>query len=267
VDYDRGEITLRERSSNGKRQLLEDLGADPLRMPFWMTGTHLMFTKGSLDGRQGLNVFMDSGLASSMPLVIVDETVGELGLADRKVDIDGTRFFWVPIESHGIGSLTRGPTQALGNVFVDENPYTRAGFFHDVLVSHQYLRHFGSWTIDFDTMCYYFPADSEGRAEASRSEGGAMTRQGPAEFTVADPQEYVGSYEVAPGVSLEITAADGVVFLQAPGQQRVGMEAVGEDQFLIRLAGATVTFERGSTGEVIALVLDQAGSQTRGTRR
>ena len=55
--------------------------------------------------------------------------------------------------------------------------------------------------------------------------------------------------------------------LQAPGQQKVGMEAVGEDAFLIRLAGAKVTFERNDSGMVTALVLNQAGNQTRGTRK
>ena len=155
VDYERGEITFRERSDRGRQQFLESLEAEPLQMPFWMTGTHLMFTKGSLNGRHGLNIVMDSGLASSMPIVIVEETVEELGIAGQKVDVEGTRYYWVPIQSHGIGPLTRGTTQALGNVFVEENPYTRSGFFNDALLSHQYLRHFGSWTIDFDTMSYY----------------------------------------------------------------------------------------------------------------
>ena len=31
------------------------------------------------------------------------------------------------------------------------------GFIFDALISHQYLRHLGSWTIDFDSMTYYFP--------------------------------------------------------------------------------------------------------------
>ena len=42
----------------------------------------------------------------------------------------------------------------------------------DALVSHQYLRHFGSWTIDFDTFSYYFPGDSESRAVASHTPNG-----------------------------------------------------------------------------------------------
>jgi hypothetical protein len=267
VDYDNGEIIFRERSERGKRQFLESLDGEPLQMPFWMTGTHLMYTKGSVNDRRGLNIFMDSGLGSSMPMVIVDETVQELGIEDKKVDVEGTRYYWVPIESHGIGPMTRGATQALGNVFVEENAYTRHGFFLDALISHQYLRHFGSWTIDFDTMCYYFPADSEERAEKSRTEVAAETATEPGEFELTNPDEYVGSYEIGPGVALEVTTADGVVFLQAPGQQNVGMEAVGEDTFLIRLAGATITFERDDSGAVVALVLDQAGAQTRATKR
>ena len=267
IDYDEGKMIFRERSERGKRQFLASLDDDPLQMPFWLTTTHLMFTKGSLNDRDGLNFFMDSGLGASMPMVIVDETVEELGIADEKVDIEGTQYYWVPIESHGIGPMTRGATQALGNIFVEKNPYSEQGFFLDALISHQYLRHFGSWTIDFDTMSYYFPADSVERAEKSRAEAPAETDAAGAEFEVADPEEYAGSYEVAPGVALEITTADGVVFLQAPGQQKIGMEAVAEDSFLIRLASAKVTFERDDSGAVTALVLDQAGNQTRGTKK
>ncbi len=267
VDYDKGEITFRERSDRGRRQFLDSLDGEPLQMPFWMAATHLMFTKGSLNDRQGLNVFMDSGLGSSMPMVIVNETVEELGIADKKVDVEGTPYYWVPIESHGVGPLTRGAAQALGNVFVEKNPYIESGFFLDVLISHQYLRHFGSWTIDFDTMSYYFPADSVERAEKSRTEAAAEAAVGGEEFEVTNPDEYVGSYEIAPGAVLEVSAADGVVFLQAPGQQKIGMEAVAEDAFLIRLAGAKITFERDDSGAVTTLVLDQAGNQTRATKK
>jgi len=119
------------------------------------------------------------------------------------VDVDGTPYYWVPIESHGIGPLTRGATQALGNVFVEENYYLQAGFFLDALMSHQYLRHFGSWTIDFDTMRYYFPADSEERAATARAEASAETPTEAGDFEVANPEEYVGSYEIVPGVALD----------------------------------------------------------------
>jgi len=265
VDYDKGEIVFRERNARGRTQFLEALDGDPVRMPFWMPGTHLMFAKGSLDGRRGLNMLLDSGLAMSMPMVILDETVEVLGLTDEKVDIEGTKLYWVPLESHGVGGLIRGATQAVGNIFVEEDAYWQFGFMMDALISHQYLRHFGSWTIDFDTFTYYFPPDSPERAAASLS-GGRQEAVGEA-FEVEDPEEYVGGYEVAPGVALEITAADGTVFLQAPGQQKIGMEAVARDEFLIRLANAEVSFERDASGTVVALVLDQGGNQTRGTRK
>lgn len=159
VDYRNKEITLRERSAAGRRQFFEALGdKKPHRMPFFMAETHLMFTKGSLNGRKGLNILMDSGLGASMPLVILNETVEFLGVEKNPIEMAGQKYYWSPIESHGIGSLTRGPTQALGNVMVEENSYWRFGFIFDALISHQYLRHLGSWTIDFDSMTYYFPA-------------------------------------------------------------------------------------------------------------
>ncbi len=270
VDYDKGEITFRERSDRGKQQLLESFeGGDPVQMPFYMAATHLQFAKGSINDSQGLNMLLDSGLGLNMPMVVVDETAEVLGIADKKtpLDVEGYDMYWVPMESHGIGSLTRGASQAVGNIFVEESPYWQFGFLFDALISHQYLRHFGSWTIDFDTMSYYFPADSVERAEKSLREDQPETAAATEEFEVANPDEYVGSYEVAPGVALEITAADGVVSLQAPGQQKVGLEAVAEDTFLIRLAGANITFERDDSGAVTALVLDQAGNQTRGIKK
>jgi len=157
VDYSNKRITLRERSDRGKRQLMETFGGQaPIELPFFMTGTHLMFAKGSLNDHQGLNLLLDSGLAFTMPLVIVNETVEFLGLP--KNPVPNTKFFWSPITSHGLGDMTRGATQALGNVMVEENPYWSHGFLFDALVSHQYLRQLGSWTIDFDAMKYYFPA-------------------------------------------------------------------------------------------------------------
>ena len=266
VDYDVGELVLRERAGPERQEFLASLGGNPVRMPFWMSATHLMYTKGSVNGRSGFNVFMDSGLASSMPLVILDETVEELGISETKVEIEGADYYWVPIETHGIGSLTRGATQALGNVFVEEDAYKSGGFFRDVLVSHQYLRHFGSWTIDFETMSYYFPEDSRERAVSSITS--PDTGVGDDEdFRRGTPEDYAGSYEVAPGVSLEVTVEVGEVFLQAPGQQRVGMQQVGEDAFSIPLANAQVSFERGDAEQVTALVIEQAGTQTRGLKR
>ena len=161
MDYDNRRITLRERTPKALGQVMETFGdTPPVEVPFFMTATHLMFAKGSLNGHEGINYFMDSGLAMSMPMIVVDETVELLGLQTNA--IEGTDYFWTSIESHGLNGLVKGATQAMGNVFVEEDPFWQSGFMMDALMSHQYLWPLGSWTIDFDNMTYYFPAQESG---------------------------------------------------------------------------------------------------------
>ena len=156
VDYVNKRVTLRERSERGRSQLLETFGGQaPVELPFFMSGTHLMFAKGSLNGHGGMNILLDSGLALSMPMVIINETADMLKLPRNPVP--NQKYYWVPLESHGLTGLERGKAQALGNVIIEQNPYWMNGFMFDALISHQYLRHLGSWTIDFDGMKYYFP--------------------------------------------------------------------------------------------------------------
>jgi hypothetical protein len=114
-----------------------------------------MFAKGSLNRHGGMNILLDSGLALSMPMVIINETADLLRLPRNPVP--NTKYYWVPLESHGLTGLERGQAQALGNVIIEQNPFWGYGFMFDALISHHYLRHLGSWTIDFDRMRYYFP--------------------------------------------------------------------------------------------------------------
>ena len=84
---------------------------------------------------------------------------------------------------------------------------------------------------------------------------------------VEDPEAYVGSYEIAPGVALEITTADGILFLQAPGQQKISLQADPDGTFSIPMAGAKVVFEKNDSGEITGLVLNQSGMETRATKK
>lgn len=157
VDYANQRLTFRERSETSRQNLFASYtDAKVVEMPFVLVDTHLQFAKGSLDGHAGLDFLVDSGLAASMPLIVMNETVEELGV--KKNPIPNGSYYWVPIKSHGLGPLLRGETQALGNVIVEEEPYWHLGFIWDALISHQYLKNFPSWTIDFDTMTYYFPS-------------------------------------------------------------------------------------------------------------
>ena len=77
----------------------------------------------------------------------------------------------------------------------------------------------------------------------------------------------MGSYEVAPGVALEVTTADGDLYLQAPGQQKAPLVADVDGTFSIPMAGAQIVFERDNTEGITGLVLKQAGNQTHATKQ
>ena len=151
--------------------------------------------KGQINGHEGLNLFMDSGLAASMPVILVNETTDMFGL--EKNDIEGTPYYWSPLEDHGLQGFSAGAAQALGNIFVEGDNYRSQGFFWDALISHQYLWKLGFWAIDFDTMSYYFPASSDVAGEAD-----APSAEPEAEKTTPNLQQQFWSKRgILPGIS------------------------------------------------------------------
>jgi len=156
VDYANKQMIFRQRNQNGKEQFKASIaGKETVTMPFVLDVTHLMFVRGSLNGTDNLSFFVDSGLAASMPFIGMDGLIEDMGLELTK--IQGTEYSWFKINSLGIGDLIlEKPTQGLAGVMVQENTYWRLGFIWDGLISHQFLKNFGSWTIDFDSMTYIF---------------------------------------------------------------------------------------------------------------
>jgi CubicO group peptidase (beta-lactamase class C family) len=69
---------------------------------------------------------------------------------------------------------------------------------------------------------------------------------------VPRPGDYVGRYEVFPGLVLEVTAARGHLLLGA-GEGDFPLEPRGGDRFFYRLKYAEVRFKRNDGGRVIAL--------------
>ncbi|MCH7489068.1 MAG: retropepsin-like domain-containing protein [Gemmatimonadetes bacterium] len=155
VDYANDQLIFREKSEAGKQQLLASLeGHETVVMPFVLYATHLLFAQGSLNGHEKLIYLVDSGLAMSLPFISVDETLEYLDI--EKTPLEGTPYFLFPIESIGLGPLRQGEAQGLSNVLVEENVYWGQGFIWDGLISHQFLRNYTSWTLDFDTMTFLF---------------------------------------------------------------------------------------------------------------
>lgn len=156
VDYANNRIIFRERSKKGLKQFRESIaGKETTEMPFVLDSTHLMFVRGSLNGAKGLNFLVDSGLAMSMPFVGMDGLIEDMGLELTKVE--GTKYSWFKISSLSMGDLVLDkPAHGLAGIVIEENSYWRFGFIWDGLISHQFLKNFGSWTIDFDSMTYVF---------------------------------------------------------------------------------------------------------------
>ena len=126
-----------------------------------------------------------------------------------------------------------------------------------ILVAHGFLKQF-VWTLDFENRRFLFRS---ARSASPESEGVASGQER------GDLEIFVGSYEVAPGVALEVSVGESGLLLQAPSQQKVHM-TLGEepDTFEIKLAGAVIEFVRDESGRVIELVLHQAGIEQRARR-
>ena len=131
--------------------------------------------------------------------------------------------------------------------------FSFSGVKTDALLSHGFLK-YCVWTIDFDTRTWYLHSTGQ-------------TAAAPVRVEIADADSYVGSYEVAPGVMLEVTTLGGDLYLQAPGQQKAPLVADTDGAFSILMAGAQIVFERDDTGRITGLVLKQAGNQTHATKQ
>lgn len=156
VDYANKQIIFRERGKRGMKQFKASIeGKETVEIPFVLDGTHLMFVHGSLNSTDGLVFLVDSGLAASMPFIGMDGMLEDMEI--ETTPIEGTKYSWFKISSLGMGGLFLDKTaQGLAGIMVGEAPYWRRGFIWDGLISHQFLKIFGSWTIDFDTMTYMF---------------------------------------------------------------------------------------------------------------
>jgi D-alanyl-D-alanine-carboxypeptidase/D-alanyl-D-alanine-endopeptidase len=78
--------------------------------------------------------------------------------------------------------------------------------------------------------------------------------------------EYVGAYEVVPGVRFNITRQGDQLFGQLAGSGALTMYPEAKDKFFLRIIDATVDFERNEQGQVFDVVLHQNGRDTKAKR-
>jgi hypothetical protein len=165
LDYKNGQLVLRERTDDNAGKLRKELkGRIAAEVPFVLKHTHVMIAKGSLNGKTGLNFFVDSGLASSACFSAPIQTLEYVGIPIPETEVDendvgggGGKLASgsFPIKSIGLGPLTQSNVTGEYGAMTPAS-YWSLGFIHDGLISHRFLRQYSSWTLDFDTMTYIF---------------------------------------------------------------------------------------------------------------
>lgn len=165
LDYRNGRIVLRERTASQAKALRGELGANlAAEVPFVLDATHMMMSRGGLNGKEGLTWFMDSGLAADAAFTAPIQTLNYAGIPvpETKMpegSVGGGGGKWASgffdIRSLSVGSLTQTGLRGEYGARPPDS-YWAQGFIVDGLLSHKFLRKYGSWTLDFDSMTYLF---------------------------------------------------------------------------------------------------------------
>jgi hypothetical protein len=81
----------------------------------------------------------------------------ETAISEEAVGGGGGRFTsgLFDLELVGLGELTQGGVKGEYGALTPETYWAR-GYIQDGLISHGFLRQYGSWTIDFDSMTFLF---------------------------------------------------------------------------------------------------------------
>ncbi|MGE0552129.1 MAG: aspartyl protease family protein [Gemmatimonadales bacterium] len=166
LDYANQKLVLRERTAANAAKVRSELGDQLVaEIPFALYATHQMFARGSLNGKDGLTYFIDSGLASDALFTAPIQALQYVGIPvpptkmSEGVGGGGGRY---PEGPFAIQSLALGPLRqtdvggSYGSLAPESYWGGNRGFLQDGLLSHSFLKRYGSWTLDFDSMTYLF---------------------------------------------------------------------------------------------------------------
>ena len=87
-----------------------------------------------------------------------------------------------------------------------------------------------------------------------------------AEVDPAIYKNYVGRYQLAPGVVATMTLENNRLYTQLTGQPRFEMFPEGEQDFFLKVVDAQITFETDDSGQAVAFILHQNGQNPRAPR-
>lgn len=163
IDYENGRLILRERTEENRKAVRDELGSFD-EMSFSMDQVHYMQALGQINGVEGLNFFVDSGLAvPGCGYTLPKQTLDLLGIAEPELiapdenEVGGGGGTWpsgtFDVDTVGLSSLLKVGIRGEYGAF-PQDMHHDFGYLMDGLMSHYYLREFASWTIDFDSMQY-----------------------------------------------------------------------------------------------------------------
>ena len=165
LDYRNQKLILRARTAENARAIRRAIGGDlAAEIPFVLDATHIMLARGELNGKSGMTWFIDSGLAMQAAFTGPVQTLGYTGIPvpETKIPegtVGGGGGKWASgifeIKSLSLGPLRQSDLKGEYGARPPES-YWAQGFIVDGLLSHNFLRKYGSWTLDFDSMTYLF---------------------------------------------------------------------------------------------------------------
>ncbi|MBN8943184.1 MAG: retropepsin-like domain-containing protein [Rhizobiales bacterium] len=164
LDFTGGRIVLRERGTAGARDARAALPRGiAAEIPFALDSTHVMLTRGRINGSGDLTFFVDSGQTRgrdnqmmTAPIQTLRHlAIPEPGPAATQAEVSPGPS--APVSFH-INSVHLGPlvqTDVSGEFGArSAETYWRGGYILDGVICHGFLRKYSSWTIDFDSMSY-----------------------------------------------------------------------------------------------------------------
>jgi len=164
VDYEHGQFVLRERRASSLESLRQSQRQkETVEVPFVLDYPHVMMTRGGLNDRDGLTLFVDSGLALDAKFTAPLQTLAYLGIPVPEVKetdfVGGGGGVWksgfFSVDSIRLGPLAQKPAKGEFGALPPEFYWSRE-YIQDVLISHSFLREYATWTLDFDRMTYIF---------------------------------------------------------------------------------------------------------------
>ena len=168
VDYENEQIILRPKTEAAKETLMSSFaGKQSTAMPFALAATHLMMAKGQLNEVDDMTLFVDSGLAdeAGAKMTAPLQTLNYVGIPVPETAVDensigggggaGFATGHFPVDKLGLGDLVQTDAVGLYGTSTPES-YWQLGFIQDGLISHNFLRQYDSWTLDFSEMTMLF---------------------------------------------------------------------------------------------------------------